>query len=54
MIFCRPARWRLRAAQLSRMTDPGEWPRTVTGAIAGVRISSAMGSCAAASVVEAC
>ena len=36
------------------MTDLGERPRTVTGAVAGSRISSAMGSWAAASVVEAC
>ncbi len=35
------------------MTDLGEWPRIVTGAVAGSRIGSAMGSWAAASVVEA-
>jgi transposase len=36
------------------MTDLGERPRIVTGAVAGSRIWSAMGSWAAASVVEAC
>jgi len=36
------------------MTDPGERPRTVTGAVADALISSAMGSCVAVSVVEAC
>jgi len=54
MIFCRSTRWWLRAAQLPRMTDLGERPRIVTGAVAGSRISSAMGSWAAASVIEAC
>jgi hypothetical protein len=36
------------------MTDLGDRPRIVTGAVAVSRISSAIGSWAAASVVEAC
>src|SRR5881227_142797 len=53
MIFWRPARRRLRATQMPRLSDRRHRPRVVIGAAGDVWISSAGYFCVAGFVVEA-